>query len=1362
MKGVYLAAAAIAALAVFAPAGESPGAPARDLTSVANGTPASPVLQWFQHRLAPIVVSSQKEFYDNYGYGDGWHPWGGVASWHAVRGVVTNVVLDPTEAITGFTVRASVTNDLYDYRGDMQGTDGLNDHHQSAKDIVGQKSEAMRNVRLSASFADDGIQGNLPDTPPFRPESNIYGVDYEWLGWFCYYWGELPPYGSYWVPAWELTGSRAVTCSGGTPDVILPGETHSRDLTFACYEPIRIGNPDYDTIMMSYQQGVELFLNRTKSLKVSNYPDMLSTDIGVPFPEYLPVFDSDVSVFYDPEVSTVKWQQPPDPATPENLFYGWNERSDWWNGPIAAADWVCTTNDPVTAVRWWGSFAGWKHNRPPQLPDHFHIQFWTDVPASPFNPFSHPGRVIHEVVVSDYQCRFAGWDYDFRTKSLEACFEFNCSFAENQFFFQDPGPQGANVYWISIAACQGGSGSLPYPWGWKTRPRDSSSQAPDDAVSITQPVQPTLGSEYVSGSPLYWPTPEDSWDLAFELTAQTMLQELKWDQPPIPGQTHGTFIGWDEKSVYRSDQIVADDWLCTDARPVSDIHWWGSYIGWDGLQPPPDAPPMFHLGIWTDVPAGGGTLWSHPGQMIWQAWVGRDQLNEIFVGTDTYPGHPSDSCFRYDFRIPRGEWFYQIPGPIATVYWLSVSAVYDWVTPVHAWGWKTRARSPESPAPDNAVKIFDPTAPNVGDRFRSGAPIIDPLGVSMDAAFQLTAPSYGEAYLKWSQPPRGYYSPGFNGWDEPSVYGREQIVADDWVCLSTKPVTDIHWWGSFQGWSSEELPPRMPDGFHITIWTDVPPNGSGYSHPGEVIWSAFCDNYTCEFAGWDIDPRMDAVPEACFKFEQQLRPDQWFRQESVSKIYWISIAAVYHDGYPQEYLWGWKTRPRMDSLAPDAAVRIFDPTSPWPGSVYVRGEPIYWPPEEDKPWDMAFVLTTLPMTPGSLTFAENIDIPDHFWWPQGPITQRNEMLSFNVQTDESEAVRWESITLTHYGTGDPADVSMVEVWNDVDNNGKWSLGDVYLGSGTYSGGVANITLSVQPVIPPNSTYPALITYVMNPPTSPAGSTFNFEVTAASGTGETSGAPAAIYGLPLPSATKIIGLPPVTIGEAKLAPLGTRVLLEGKVVTADFLNRLDLFYIEEKDRSAGIGVLSAPERPLSDGINIGDRVSVLGTTVLLYGVGPLPGTELAIVPEFVVLAPGEPIRPLGKNNKSSGGGKFGEQPGVFDDASMGPVQPAYGLNDVGSLVRLWGRVTCYNWELMLPWGPSPVFWIDDGSNLRDGFNAAADPCRGVAVLMPAPTFPPSGYLGVTGIMKAVPNPNGVPVRLLVPRTDADMTLYPEPD
>ena len=59
---------------------------------------------------------------------------------------------------------------------------------------------------------------------------------------------------------------------------------------------------------------------------------------------------------------------------------------------------------------------------------------------------------------------------------------------------------------------------LEYPWGWKTRPRDTDSPAPDDAVRIFDPTAPIPGMVYTAGEPIYWPTESDSWDMAFELS----------------------------------------------------------------------------------------------------------------------------------------------------------------------------------------------------------------------------------------------------------------------------------------------------------------------------------------------------------------------------------------------------------------------------------------------------------------------------------------------------------------------------------------------------------------------------------------------------------------------------------------------------------------------------------------------------------------------------------------------------------------------------------------------------------------------------------------------------------------------------
>ncbi len=256
-----------------------------------------------------------------------------------------------------------------------------------------------------------------------------------------------------------------------------------------------------------------------------------------------------------------------------------------------------------------------------------------------------------------------------------------------------------------------------------------------------------------------------------------------------------------------------------------------------------------------------------------------------------------------------------------------------------------------------------------------------------DLAFDVSSVSYGELYIKWSQPPEPYVpDDAYNGWNEYSVYFGEQIAADDWVCQNDDPISDVHWWGSFLGWGHTE-PPVLPSHFHLHIWTDVPGDPS---HPGVVIWEHLCYDYTWRFAGWDFDPRFPGVsPEACFYFECDLPNSAWFYQDVAGDpgIYWLSISACYDS--PPDYVWGWKTRPRdPDSQAPDDAVRIFEPTGPVVGSQYLRGEPIYWPDPEHS-WDLAFQLTATHEEPGlepkwlqeAHPPGEGFDAVSNLWWP---------------------------------------------------------------------------------------------------------------------------------------------------------------------------------------------------------------------------------------------------------------------------------------------------------------------------------------------------------------------------------------------
>ncbi|MBN1893087.1 T9SS type A sorting domain-containing protein [bacterium] len=601
----------------------------------------------------------------------------------------------------------------------------------------------------------------------------------------------------------------------------------------------------------------------------------------------------------------------------------------------------------------------------------------------------------------------------------------------------------------------------------------------------------------------------------------------KWSQPPTSNADSkypGSFWGWDETSVY-DKIIVADDWLCSDGRPVSDIHWWGSYPGWPENMPPPNAPSKFHLGIWTDVPAGADKAFSHPGKMIKEWTVPRYELNERIVGLDFHPDHMEmpDSCYQYDFIIPEGDYFNQ-EGDSA-VYWISICAVYEEIPEEYQWGWKTRRHYFN----DDAVRIQDPIVPSPGTSYIEGKPIVDEKNESWDMAFELTTrelsgeldfgdapdgvsfagyptllpsgahhviggPWFGDdkdspdpetngqphagalgddsdgnddengmtipvllagypasisirvhgggvvnAWIdfnsdktwqaaeqivngflpdgthtitfsvpgaallgqtfarfrinsigalgptgfaadgevedhavhirektieehprKWSQPPE-YFSdspyPGtFYGWDDISIRDRV-VVADDWLCTDNRPVSDIHWWGSYEAWPDTVPPENGPSLFHIGIWKDVPAGADQeFSHPGEMVWEWYADRVELNErpAGFDFHPDFMEKPDACFQYDFYIPEEKWFHQEGDSNIYWISISALYKDdSFPEGHLWGWKTRKHYFN---DDAVRIFMPSNPVLGSIFQEGQPIVDP--NGNSWDMAFVLTT--------------------------------------------------------------------------------------------------------------------------------------------------------------------------------------------------------------------------------------------------------------------------------------------------------------------------------------------------------------------------------------------------------------------
>ncbi|MDH7602160.1 MAG: DNRLRE domain-containing protein [Armatimonadota bacterium] len=237
--------------------------------------------------------------------------------------------------------------------------------------------------------------------------------------------------------------------------------------------------------------------------------------------------------------------------------------------------------------------------------------------------------------------------------------------------------------------------------------------------------------------------------------------------------------------------------------------------------------------------------------------------------------------------------------------------------------------------------------------------------------------------------------------------------------------------------------------------------------------------------------------------------------------------------------------------------------------------------------------------------------------------------------------------------------------------------------------------------------------------------------------------------------------PETIGQVKLSHnVGERVVLRGKLVTAVFAQtsqpaQKSLVFVQDwspvpamlPDWASGIGIrLELPGIVIKEG----DILDVQG--ILVWNDPPYE-QEVVVLPERVTVVGWSPVpqRPYGGSNRGIGGGDFGCQPGVFDDVTCDPAVASCGLNTVGTLVRVWGRVR--------PSYSDPensCIYVWDGSMLRDGVG------EGVRVYLrhlggsPPPNL--VGYCSVTGIMRCVMSPTGHNVRELWPRRMTDIVSY----
>lgn len=159
--------------------------------------------------------------------------------------------------------------------------------------------------------------------------------------------------------------------------------------------------------------------------------------------------------------------------------------------------------------------------------------------------------------------------------------------------------------------------------------------------------------------------------------------DYKMHSPQLPDPT-----GWDINITGTSNE-VADDWLCTQTGPVSDIHFWYSVQGDD----PATSINSVTATIYTDV-SGTSVPFSRPGSPLWSGTFGTGAFTARFSGTGTQgfaiPQQGPSGWVKPDHTLFWQTNITSIANPfvqtVGTTYWLGLSVQ---VTGTSLIGWKT-------------------------------------------------------------------------------------------------------------------------------------------------------------------------------------------------------------------------------------------------------------------------------------------------------------------------------------------------------------------------------------------------------------------------------------------------------------------------------------------------------------------------------------------------------------------------------------------------------------------------------------------------------------------------------------------------
>jgi hypothetical protein len=186
-----------------------------------------------------------------------------------------------------------------------------------------------------------------------------------------------------------------------------------------------------------------------------------------------------------------------------------------------------------------------------------------------------------------------------------------------------------------------------------------------------------------------------------------------------------------------------------------------------------------------------------------------------------------------------------------------------------------------------------------------------------------------------------------------------KVLADDFLCTQTGPITDVHIWGS---WLNDQM--NRNASFKLSIHTDVPKGpAGGYSHPGDLLWQKVFEPAEYLVRPWAtaqeqfFEPNTNAIIGAdtqVWQYNFLIPPTAAFVQKGTPTnpfVYWLDVQAI----VPGSEVFGWKTSVQHwndDAVYGDSS----DPAVPVTAWSELRD------PRTQQSLDMSFVITPEPAT----------------------------------------------------------------------------------------------------------------------------------------------------------------------------------------------------------------------------------------------------------------------------------------------------------------------------------------------------------------------------------------------------------------